>query len=103
MIIWNVDKTHFLGYLVYCSSIFFLKILIIDYCSLNFVLLYDMYKYKCDVLKLPQCLFAQLTDVYVSVVYWMVKLYYYGFLVNEGIGLTLVIQTFYPSTNVWYR
>ncbi len=25
-------------------------------------------------------------------------LYYYGFVVNEGIGLILVIQTFYPST-----
>ncbi len=28
---------------------------------------------------------------------WIVRLYYFGFLVNEGIGLTLVIQTFYPS------
>ncbi len=24
--------------------------------------------------------------------------YYYGFLLNEGIGLILVIQTLYPST-----
>ncbi len=28
----------------------------------------------------------------------IVGLYYYGFLVNEGIGLILVIQTFDPST-----
>ncbi len=31
-------------------------------------------------------------------VHWIVGLYHYGFLVNEGIGLILVIQTFYPST-----
>ncbi len=32
------------------------------------------------------------------------ELYYYGFLVNEGIGLILVIQTFDPSTlNVLYN
>ncbi len=30
--------------------------------------------------------------------HWIVGLYYYGFLVNEGIGLILVIQTFDPST-----
>ncbi len=41
-------------------------------------------------------LFAQIT--YVNVLHWIVGLYYYGFLVNEGIGLILVIQTFYPST-----
>ncbi len=41
-------------------------------------------------------LFAQLTHVYV--LYWIVGLYYYGFLVNEGIGLILVIHTLYPST-----
>ncbi len=35
-------------------------------------------------------LFAQLT--YVNVVHWMVGLYYYGFLVNEGISLILVIH-----------
>ncbi len=40
-------------------------------------------------------LFAQLT--YVNVLQWIVGLYYYGFLVNEGIGL-IVLQTFYPST-----
>ncbi len=40
-------------------------------------------------------LFAQL--IYVSVLHWMVWLYYYGFLVNEGIGLSFVIQTFVPS------
>ncbi len=38
-------------------------------------------------------LFAQLT--YVNVLHWMVGLYYYSFLVNEGICLILVIQTFY--------
>ncbi len=38
---------------------------------------------------------AQLT--YVNVPHWIVGLYYYGFLVNEGTGLILVIQTFYPS------
>ncbi len=41
-------------------------------------------------------LFAQLT--YVNILHWRVELFYYGFLVNEGIGLILVIQTFYPST-----
>ncbi len=41
-------------------------------------------------------LFAQLT--YVNVLHWIVVLYYYGFLVNEDIGLILVIQTLYPST-----
>ncbi len=40
-------------------------------------------------------LFAQLT--FVNVLHWIVGLYYCGFLVNEGIGLILVIQTFYPS------
>ncbi len=40
-------------------------------------------------------LFAQLT--YVNVLHWIVGLYYYGFLANEGIGLILVIQTFYQS------
>ncbi len=47
-------------------------------------------------------LFEQLT--YVNVLHWRVGLYYYGFLVNEGIGLILVIQTFYPSTlSVLYK
>ncbi len=41
-------------------------------------------------------LFAQLT--YVNVLHWIVGLNYYGFLVNEGKGLILVIQTFYPFT-----
>ncbi len=41
-------------------------------------------------------LFAQLTHV--NVLHWIVGLYYYAFLVNRGIGLILVIQTFYPST-----
>ncbi len=41
-------------------------------------------------------LFAQLA--YVDVLHWIVGLYYLGFLVNEGICLILVIQTFYPST-----
>ncbi len=36
-------------------------------------------------------LFARLTNV--SVLHWMVGLYYYGFLVNEGIHLILVMQT----------
>ncbi len=40
--------------------------------------------------------FAQLA--YVNVLHWIVGLYYDGFLVNEGIGLILVIQIFYPST-----
>ncbi len=40
-------------------------------------------------------LFAQLT--YVNVLHWIVRLNYYGFLVNEGIVLILVIHTFYPS------
>ncbi len=33
-----------------------------------------------------------------NVVHWIVGLYYFGFLVNKGMGLILVIQTFYPST-----
>ncbi len=41
-------------------------------------------------------LFSRLT--YVNVLHWIVGLYYDGFLVNEGIGLILVIQTFDPST-----
>ncbi len=41
-------------------------------------------------------LFAQLTKV--NVLHWIVVLYNYVFLVNEGIGLILVIETFYPST-----
>ncbi len=41
-------------------------------------------------------LFAQL--IYVNVLHWIVRLYYYGFSVNEGICLILVIQIFYPST-----
>ncbi len=41
-------------------------------------------------------LIAQL--IYVNVLHWRVGLYYYGFLVNEGISLILVIHTFYPST-----
>ncbi len=36
-------------------------------------------------------------DTYINVLHWIVGLYYYGFLVNVGIGLILVIQTFYPS------
>ncbi len=40
-------------------------------------------------------LFARLT--YINVLHWIVTLYYYGFLVNKGIGLIFVIQTFYPS------
>ncbi len=35
---------------------------------------------------------------YVNVLHWIVRLYYYGFLVNEGIGFILVIKTFYAST-----
>ncbi len=35
-------------------------------------------------------LFAQLT--YVSVLHWIVRLYYYGILVNEGICIILVID-----------
>ncbi len=38
-------------------------------------------------------LFAQLT--YVNVLHWIVGLYYYGILVNDGIGLILVILTFW--------
>ncbi len=46
-------------------------------------------------------LFSQLA--YVSVLHWLVGLYYYGFLVNEGICITLVIQTFCPTIlNVLY-
>ncbi len=41
-------------------------------------------------------LFAQLT--YVDVLHWIVGLFYFGFLVNEGIRLILVRQTLYPST-----
>ncbi len=34
----------------------------------------------------------------------MVELYYYGFLVNEGIGLILAMQAFHPFTlSVLYR
>ncbi len=40
-------------------------------------------------------LFAQLT--YVNVLHWIVEHYYFGFLVNEGLCLILVIQTLYQS------
>ncbi len=40
-------------------------------------------------------LFARLT--YANVLHCIVRHYYYGFLVKEGIGLILVIQTFYTS------
>ncbi len=45
------------------------------------------------------------THIYVNVLNWIVRLYDYGFLVNEGIiGLILVIQTFYPSAiSVLYK
>ncbi len=33
-------------------------------------------------------------DTYINVLHWIVGLYYYGFLVNVGIGLILVIQIF---------
>ncbi len=39
-------------------------------------------------------LFARLT--YVNVLHWTVRLYYYGFLVNEDIHLILVIDIFHP-------
>ncbi len=42
-------------------------------------------------------LFAQLT--YVNVLHWIIGIYYYGFLDNEGIGLILVIRTLYPSAH----
>ncbi len=35
-----------------------------------------------------------------NVLHWIVELYYFGFLVIEGIGLILVIQTLYPSALV---
>ncbi len=41
-------------------------------------------------------LFAQF--IYVNALYWIARLYYYGFLFNEGIGLILVTHTFYPSS-----
>ncbi len=41
-------------------------------------------------------MFAELT--YVNVLHCIVRLYYYGCLVNECIVLILVIQTFYPSS-----
>ncbi len=44
-------------------------------------------------------LFAQLT--YVNVLCWVVRFSYYGFLINEGIGLILVIQIFHPFQPLW--
>ncbi len=77
-----------------------ISLLLIRLCGLVW-----FYAYKCHIC-LPisalwewwiiLTLFAQLT--YVNVLHWIVGLYYYGFLVIEGIGLILVIQTFYPST-----
>ncbi len=40
-------------------------------------------------------LFARFT--YVNILHWTIRLYNYGFLVNEGIFLILVIQTVYPT------
>ncbi len=46
-------------------------------------------------------LFAQVT--YVNILHWIVKLYYYGFPVNEGICLIFVIHTFRQSAlSVFY-
>ncbi len=42
-------------------------------------------------------LFAQLT--YVSLLHWIGRFCYYGFLINECIDLILVTQTFHPSTH----
>ncbi len=42
-------------------------------------------------------IFLCLTHIYINILHWTVTIYYYGFLVNEGIGLILIIQTFYPS------
>ncbi len=33
----------------------------------------------------------------VNVLHWIVRHYYYGFLVNKDVCLIFVIQTFYPS------
>ncbi len=44
--------------------------------------------------------FAQRT--YGNVLQWIVGLYYYGLLVNEGIDLILVIQTFHHLFVVYY-
>ncbi len=41
-------------------------------------------------------LFIRLT--YLNVLHYIFGVYYYGFLVNEGIGLFLLIQQFYPSS-----
>ncbi len=35
-------------------------------------------------------------------VHWIVRLHYYGFPINEGIGLILVIQTYPSSLSVLY-
>ncbi len=59
----------------------------LDFMPVNFTIFY-----KFCPLTLLVCL------TYVNVLHWIVRLYYYGFLVNEDIGLILVIQTFYPST-----
>ncbi len=47
-------------------------------------------------------LFTQLTYVLVNVLDWIVGLYCYGFLVNDGIGLILVIQTYINQLLVNY-
>ncbi len=39
------------------------------------------------------------TLTYINVLHWIVRLYYYGFLVNEGNDFILVIQTLYPSVS----
>ncbi len=47
-------------------------------------------------------LFTQLT--YVNRLHWIVGIYYYGFLVNEGMGVIIVILTFPPSSfSVLYK
>ncbi len=79
-----------------------------SFISLLLILLYGLiwfYAYQCYIclpisanrlcewlMILP--LFGQLTLV--NVPHSIVVLYYYGFLINEGIGLILVIQTLYP-------
>ncbi len=61
----------------------------------NFVFVYQFLLMDSENAFMILTLFARLT--YINVLYWIVRVYYYGLLVSEGIGLILVIHTFYPS------
>ncbi len=66
----------------------------LDFVPVNFTFVYQILRMNSEKFMILT-VFAQLT--YVNILHWIVEICCYGFLVNEGIGLILVIQTFYRS------